>query len=517
LALLTAPGRDDRTILAEEDCINTKAMFSLPSRGLVLLAMAEGGIRFLKLETAVKTTDQEATAAAAAAVVDPCLIELDMEEWATEEASNLLAQTTLLAAGELDDDNFVLLVAVPIGEDSISYWFVILSDETGTLDVKTHKSLSIADGLVIQTVTPFTKDANSERLTFGYTLSSGDAKVVSLDGAGSVEEYSLEAEIPMELEEIEQSEEEKYYAVGKITAIDIFKAPKAFFSITETESSADAEVVQSGATEDSEYLLDDDDKELYGHSVGKTTAPADTQKSPSPENDSVPTKEDVWYIGICRQSGLLEVYLLSDFIPGQDPSPVWKAYGCGHGVPQLLSEQQVGSAYRAPRMHKLYTSEMRFFFCGPSSPQWENVVSGPRPFCLTLESTLGDTLLYTADINTRTMALKSFSRVSLKSVTRPSQEQAKHFAKLRRKGIVGAKDSDELHNGFRYNHLFRFNNVSGQDGVFAAVARPIWLVAERGKLTTLCHRSRHAAPAGARPRSVTGFCSGLLVSGTAHY
>jgi cleavage and polyadenylation specificity factor subunit 1 len=491
LAILTAPGRDDRTILAEEDCINGKAIFNLPSRGIVLLSTGEDGTRFLKFDT----TGEEHS-----------LTEIDLQQWAKGETLNLLTNSNLLAVCEMNEESFALLVASPIDEQSIAYSLVVLSDGTGSLSIQTISHLSVAEGLSIHTVTPFTK-IESNKFAFGYTLSSGDARLVSMDASGSLQEYNLQAEIPMNLED--KSEEEQYYAIGKATALDIFKAPKAFFVSTQTESHADASSPpKAAATEQAEFLLDEDDKELYG----ETVAAADQQQASSPENDLAPHDGEVWYLGLCRQSGVLEIYLVCDLIPGQEAQPVWASSGCGHGVPQLESGHHEGSAYRAPRMHKVHTREMRFFVCGPAVSQREKTFTGPRPFCLAIETTDGDTCLYSADINNRSMALKSLNRVPLKSVTRPSQEQSKHFSKLRRKGIVGNKDSLEPLNGFSYNRLFRFKNLSGQDGLFAAVARPIWLIAERGRPAMLCHRSRHAAPAGARPRPVSGFCTGLLVS-----
>lgn len=37
LALVTVPGRDDRMIIGEEDCLNADCIFSLPTAGVVLL------------------------------------------------------------------------------------------------------------------------------------------------------------------------------------------------------------------------------------------------------------------------------------------------------------------------------------------------------------------------------------------------------------------------------------------------------------------------------------------------
>ena len=119
-------------------------------------------------------------------------------------------------------------------------------------------------------------------------------------------------------------------------------------------------------------------------------------------------------------------------------------------------------------------------------------------------------MLYRAEFDYDTLAVNLLRRVLLKDTTRPSKEQEKHFMKLRRKGIA-KKATDDSIGGFRHNDLFRFKNLSRQDGLFAAAARPLWFVAERGYPTVLSHRCRHVAPAGARPKPVSGFCAGILV------
>jgi hypothetical protein len=120
-------------------------------------------------------------------------------------------------------------------------------------------------------------------------------------------------------------------------------------------------------------------------------------------------------------------------------------------------------------------------------------------------------MLYRAELDPRSVAVHVFRRMPLKTPGRQSKEQGKHFLKLRRKGIV-KQAGDEVVGGFRHNSLFRFKNLSRQDGLFAATARPMWFIAERGRPSVLCHRCRHMAPAGARPKPVTGFCAGILVS-----
>jgi len=254
-----------------------------------------------------------------------------------------------------------------------------------------------------------------------------------------------------------------------------------------------------------DYVLDEDEKEIYfGLEVDEK------EREPGSEEGGdeyvPPNGDDIWYIASCRQSGELEIFILSDLT-----TPVWSSKGCGPGAPKLIPEIQKGSPYRNPSGHKVCTREMRFFSCGPSSHEWDKSFTGPKPFCLLLETTDGDTIIYAANIDHKSLRIRSFDRVPVGDVSRPSQESTKHFSKLRRKRIVSAKDGEQSPNDFRHNYLFVFQNISGQNGLFASVARPFWLVSERGKPVILHHRCRHVAPSGARQRPIAGFCSGLAL------
>lgn len=254
--------------------------------------------------------------------------------------------------------------------------------------------------------------------------------------------------------------------------------------------------------------------ELYGDSpISGAPAPQRTSDSNTSQEHSAVSLEETTFLFVCRQSSELEIYLVSDLMAwGDESQPLWSSLGCGHGVNKLFQEQNADAKkYRNPRMHRVYTREIRLFFCGPSTVEWSHALSAPRPLLLVVETNEGDTFLYSADVNAESKLLESFSRIALKVVTRPSQEQSRHFAKLRRKNIVGKNAEFEASpTAFRHNQMYPFHNVSGQDGLFAAVSRPMWFVAERGKPSILCHRSRHVAPSGAKQRPVTGFCSGLL-------
>lgn len=510
LALLTAPGREDSSILAEEDCINAKAIFNLPNRGLVALSM-ESGIKFLRLDHSKKsTTSVNAEMAEDDDADTATLEEIDLEVWCSEETLKFVLndKVGLLTACELDDQDFGLVVSTPSSESSIEYCFFVLSDKTGKLSVKSKTMLPLAPGAVIRTLTPVRKDLDTGSLMFACTLSSGDAKLFSYDTHGQLQGHDFDAEVPMQIESVEDDEEVAYYASGAVVAVDIFEAPMVFFAAPPSGSVVAAETNESSNDGSGNAAKeDDDDQELYEGS--RIVTPDNTEK-PKRGDPAVSTSNKEYLFALCRQSGQLEVYALSDFARDQQVSPIWTAFGASHGAPQLQSREQDSSSCRAPRSHKVCASEIRFFFCGPSSTRQEETVGGPRIFCLAIETSDGDTQLYSSDIVHQSPALKTFSRVPMKNVTRPSQEEAKHYSKLRRKGIVGERD--ESHQKIKYNRLFSFQNVSGQDGLFAAVSRPIWFVAERGRPALLHHRSRHAAPAGASVRPVTAFCSGLLVS-----
>ncbi len=499
VALLTVPGRDDRTILAEEDCINAKAMFNLPTRGLVLLSMSDR-IRFMKVEE---------TGGGSA------LKEIDMTEWTSKELRTLFQTCELLAACERNDSSFCLLICMKVDEKAISYSLLVVNDKDGKLRVETNIPLPVPEGEAIRSVAPIEKNESTGQVMMGYTLSTGQANIVTLDAAGGVQGFSFEAQVPMDMENGDNEEvtaEEKFYRWGTVTAIDIFKAPNAFFPNAMSTPSTVCEEMKTESLVPSknkdEYDLDEEDKVLY----------SDPKTYHSPATESVDTycsgvslAAEGWFVAVVRQSGMLEVYSLDDLTPGQDANPLWTSPGCSHGAPLLTPKPPMASAYRIPKQHQVQTSEIRFFFCGLSRSKSESIAKGPRSFCMALETSDGDSMLYRAELGSRVPAVNTFRRIPLKAPGRPSKEQGKHFQKLRRKGIV-KQLGDDFVGGFRHNRLFRFKNISRQDGLFAATARPIWFIAERGRPMVLFHRCRHMAPAGARPKPVTGFCAGILVS-----
>jgi len=492
LALLTVPGRDDRSILAEEDCINARALFNLPTLGLVLLSMTDG-IRFMKVED---DGPQQS------------LVEVDMTEWTSKELRSLFKTCDLLAAGERGDTSFCLLVGMKVDDRSITYALMVVNDQDGHLSVETNIPLPVPEGESIRSVAPMIVEGSA--VVFAYTLSTGEAKIVTLAVDGGVQGFSFEANVPMETDDNQEvTAEEKFYAWGTVAAADIFKAPKALFpGDHSSKSSAGAEDKKRSELTDSneEFDFDEEEKALY--------AEADVEEKASASSSSLETgtqvnlEEEGWFVAIVRQSGMLEVYSVEHLTPGQEPTALWTSPGCSHGSPLLVPNPPAGSAYRKPKQHKIQPSEIRFFFCGPSS---QTTALGPRSFCLALETSEGDVMLYCADLEPKRLSVEAFRRIPLKSPGRPSKEQGKHFTKLRRKGMV-KQSAEDVVGGFRHNSLFRFQKLSRQDGLFAATARPMWIIAERGQPSMLYHRCRHMAPAGAKARPVAGFCGGVLVS-----
>jgi cleavage and polyadenylation specificity factor subunit 1 len=512
LALLSVPGRDARNILAEADCINAKALFSLPRRDLVLMAMSpdDGGTKVFKLEGDDSTTKHNLT-------------EVNLTKWCpNEDTRDFFEACHLLVCVDLTDDSFLVLVASPDDENSHSYFIIILQQQQPTGNSTTTVRMTAANQLDIPkgefvTSAKAVEDQESDRVLLTYTLSmlGPSVVVITSDGSVNVKHSFAPPDVMSNFDdEVEiMSEEEKFYADRKIVSVDIFKAPKCLFASNAVKASQGRTLGESEQPVDGQHntrevdLLDEDDKELYYESTVQNASNErkDELDEGDIEHDSsqATVEEDAWYFATSRQSGELDIFLFDDL-----NTPIWSCMGSGHGAPAMFQDQ---IPPRNPMGHTVYAREMKFFFCGPSSDEWGNKkgLAGPRPFCLMIETNDGDVQIYNADIHHLTLQLQSLSRVPLKDISRPSQESTKHFSKLRRKKIVSAKSGTESTRDFQHKRLFSFSNISGQDGAFASVSRPFWLVAERGKPTVLHHRCRHVAPAGARPRPIAGFCSGL--------
>jgi len=481
---------------------------------------------------------------------------------------SILKSTKLLQATEWSPvkaahDHYIALL-VASGE---RYFVVLLSMSTsGTVSLvetmeihspSTSQSTS-GDSIQLMSSTPFAKqslEGGDSQLDLGLVWANGFGSLIVLrkDGEFYLSSVTLDgtteerdAMKSTDDEEEEDDKVEKHYASNSIVSLDIFEASSNLFKGNPVASSADGKTSEASSSDNdhkpsesygaglSSNDFDADDYELYGSTIGvdskgraessNPAAGAGDNESPrifaptrinpmggSTEREGPPTT----FLAICRQSGSLEIHDVAkiDVASGLDDSSlVWRSSGCGLGSPVLA--QGVLEPPRTPRMHTTQTTEMRFFFAGPSFSSESNSTSvsgdvlGPmRSLCLLVENDLGDIHLYAA--SDRGTAI-DFTRIPTGMVGRPSKDQARHNLKLRRRKIIATPSSEETRR-YRPNRLNRFTSISSQSGLFAGTFRPFWVVSERGAPAVVQHRARHVAPAGGKDVPVAGFCGDISV------
>ena len=519
VGIMTVPGRDERSILAEVDCLGVESIFSLRSLGLVLLGNSGGGIRVMRLQSSAPQaakSDEDAEDA-----VD--LIELDVSESAESTTSEspsiqqLFTQATVLSCAEFADGNFSVVLSYSVGEgDSteISYRVAVLKTTSDLVElVETFILPSQKEKGTLLAVTPVTGSADkSLALMFACTWSAGLASLITFDSDGILDIFDfVGADGDAKMEDIDGHDNatSAYYDDRRIVAIDLFRAPANFFWQSEIQAAevGDTKDSNEGITVGYNVLAEDND--LYNLSTEASTI--DSASGCVTLKGSTEVSDEQWgdetlFVGLCRQTGDVEVYSIADLSPQKDAIPVWSAKGCSYGATSLVSGAL--RDIRSPRQHEVCIREMRFFCCGPTiDGEVTNAPGFSRPLCLAFETTAGDLFLYAAEARSSFNGDLQFSRVPLKTVSRESQEQTRFQAKLRRKGITNDSAGNSL---FQHNKLHRFHALSGQDGLFAAVTRPIWLVSERGRPMPIVHRCRHAAPSAGSTPPVSGFCSDLV-------
>eukprot|EP00978_Attheya_sp_CCMP212_P000530 scaffold1050_cov51-Attheya_sp.AAC.2 len=612
LAIVSCPGRDVESIVAEADCLNMHNIFALrgnskngnnnSSNNRILLGKEGGGMLLLGVASSTDDNADNGITNTELTEIDldaycgnpnETMMEDDDEDPSFGNPKDVLTKMTLLGASELFDGKYlVLLVQQPQNQKQTA--IVILTEEENDNDndnrlyvkfvhpfiaSETDASLLSATPMLLHQTNDDSSTLSTTALSYACTWSNGHGTVVSISPPPSLEESddeewnvveyifgSTKGETSPDGEE-ELDEEELYYKSDKIVSMDVFQYSGKLFSKPQdtnnsgisapADSATPPEVPTSsshppqinGDTESDETEegsdFDEEEMELYGSSSrSQTTATQNEEEISSQVASSHATlgmppsrlstlgqdhnDEDgsTAFVAVCRQSGSLEIYPLAALLESASKStasttpPIFVANGCGHGV-SLLSTDAVDS--KNPRFHKVHAAEIRFFACGPSEVSETSTIppsksstssplSGLRSLCLAVETSLGDAHLYTAvtmkDDDDLTGKKVGFTRVPLSglTLTRQSKEQNRHHGKLKRKGILGASTTHI--SLFRPNRLHPFHSISGQDGLFAALARPLWFVSERGAPTGLWHRARHAAPAGGKARPVTGFCSG---------
>lgn len=521
LAVLTTPGRDTigGSILCEADmCSMSGSIFGLPQSNLLLLGKADGdGVIALrgklrlgedvdgKFQPPVEEFEEVNIAASSTNEEDG--MDVDAKAPSFDNVGDVLGKMTLLAVSEFGSSpSFSVFFVKAPQNDNDPYAIVIMSDdqdEAKDVSLQVNFVYHVASGghnpKVLSSITPMISKVSDNgsvlSISFGCVWSFGGASVFNIDVSDSSSFGVTESMFAGDSSPVNKEDDGyDFYQSNNIVSMDIVSLPKNIF-----DSSGD--ILSSGTMAVPSALSLAPDR-LSMHGSWSVTHDGEPATNDFPNNQIL--------VAICRQSGLLEVYA-NDDIAGvalvKDPSEglsIWQAQGCSHGASVL---GQSGEHPRRPGMHEVDAAEIRFFISGPSLTLGKEVANEEkdawmlRSLCILVDTSLGDLQLYSG--SRRLNRSLEFSRVPLSCVARSSEEAARHFIKLRRKGIV----TSTTHSDFRPNRLHRFCDISGEDGLFAATARPLWFVSERGAPTVVSHKSRHVSPAGGRPVPVSGFCT----------
>jgi CPSF A subunit region len=525
LALMTVPGRDDRCILAEEDCLNVDAIFSLPLNGLILLSMSGKGVRVMRPRASTDGGPVDA------------FEEVDAGEWCSDE--NVEGDVScaydvfcckLLTAVEWDDGKFSLLISMA-GESALIYQLVTMEAMDDALKIAAQFTID-SDGSDLVRVTPpiiHSTDDGNDTFSLVCLWSSGSATLIKctpvevIHKAFFLDDTEIKDEMEVEDELQEDREIRLFYQSKRIVSVDLFKAPSTLFDNSNSSSnnnnhSAEALISTSEEVGNNAAVnivrsdsFDEDDAELYG-TRSNITQP--TYMMLNDDLDSQGTGDDAVYMAICRQNGTLEIYH-TDSLAECDNTPRWATRGINSGdnILHFCSSSTTATAavtVKQSRTSKICAQELCVFTCGASKGK----LFGSLALCLATVTSDGDLRLYKCEKSHNQQHPVYFERIPAHILTRASQEQTRHRTKLTRRGIVSNTKSG-AQDVFSPNKLHRFTDITGQDGLFATLPCPVWVVAEKGKPTWLHHRTRHAAPVGGKTQPITGFCSSIqLGAGT---
>lgn len=227
LALVTVPGRDDRRIIGEQDCVDVLCMFSLPSTGVVLLGMAP------------REGDDIASLRVSPSASNPSILE--MSEVTLPErncaAGEYFVNTSdiwksrLLAAGEFKNGNSALCV----WEKKLDLVILVVIDRD--YNILAQHPLESPQGGFIRSITPV---CNLEcrmvhTVVFGCLWSTGDVTVNTFSENGCLSVFSPPSVDIIEMKcEIEDDDDDtrrirEFYASQSIVAVDVFHAPRFVF------------------------------------------------------------------------------------------------------------------------------------------------------------------------------------------------------------------------------------------------------------------------------------------------
>ena len=554
IAYMTVPGRDDRMIVSETDCLQNECIFTLSYHGIALMGMSSskgngGGIRILKQQPTINGTRTTGG-----------MKEIDYNEWCSDTigagSTNFtdigqIFQSTLVCAGEYAFGERIIIVVKSRDSMETSILIGKYNAINEKVEMMRHQRINLPEDHVmvksatITNVSPIVEVSdNSSCAYFSCLWSNGDATLINVNMDGDIATTWIEGvdtttnvvKDEMDIDDEGDDDDadvkaiEKFYHDKGIVAVDVFQAPvHAFeFQVKEMVEATDMTMnamdttcmpdnVSSSVplTNNTTWHVtyDAEDDELYSMGVEQKSKNATWNNSVGPRNVNNDSTGDIGVVGtyfaVCRKSGNLDIY--AAVAPN---TVIWSICGANLGFPFLIGEkcndvETLGmNRLRLPRSHCIAVTEMRFFACGPTMTNTNSSAPLSQNLCLSIVTSEGDLYLYTWSNRFDSITVSSgptFRRLPLRSVARVSQEQIRHRSKLSRKGVLGKDEAFDT--SVVYNKLHRFSNISGQDGMFAALARPQWFVSERGQIVTLDHRMRHAAPAGASVQPIQSFGS----------
>lgn len=561
LAVMKTPGsQSGSTILGEVDCLDIGSIFPCAGMGYFFVVKKGENAGCIIMKLVGEDTDQSLEE-----VHVDTLLGSDMEDETPipsfTSVRDVLTRMEVLSVKEFkkkDDQSIKCMLVVRYGS---ACSLIILDNTDGKFSIEhSHFIGANDDGQLIDredlVSVSFVEHLDSSRilsagedLSLGCVWTSGHASLFSIsfqDYSWVIKEVVFPKDTDCATMKLDDNDHmAKYYESEKITAMDIFAIADNIFEdkVKSQVVKVDDTHIASTVTHSESPMFDEDDIELYGadnvaysNQIAKESEVEDSMKC-SQESHMPPSRYNTLggyisgaglsasskvAIAIARQSGRLEMYDVSSLLnccnvslvtalndtKAKEAALLWS---CNGGFGQGSSYITLNNAHRNPHNQESCAKELRFFFSGPSNTAEANGTKDfaiLRSLCVLVETSQGDSHLYSASKSSSSSSL-SLNRVSLGMVSRLSKDEIKHRNKLRRKGAV----KEEFSTTFRPNRLHRFFGISGEDGLFAAVPRPYWVLSERGAPSVVNHRLRHCAPAGGTEVPITGFCSGFSVTG----
>lgn len=233
LAVLSVPGRDDRVIDSEQDCLDVECMFSLSNIVVLgLSACAGNGVRLLRVDSKSETERLEIEEVDSEAF-DPT----KKSSGVFDNASEVL-KSTLLGAGEASNGNILFVVRTSVNEVDT----VVLVVFDAVLEVVAQHVLDSGERTIMRLTSMCQAD---EEVVFGICWYSGEATIIrcqQVDGSVQCTDIVIQegqSRDAIEIDQIEDEEEcriRKFYTDSRVVALDVFEAPEGFFSSEPAEA-----------------------------------------------------------------------------------------------------------------------------------------------------------------------------------------------------------------------------------------------------------------------------------------